>query len=480
MMFWTFLVAFLLLLARLFGGPLISDYAPGHESSVERLLTSALIISIAFVIDRLIRHFYWESHLKQRRNRETPKLIQDIITVFLVAIGITFALWWQEGLSLGGIAAGSIAIAAGIGVALQPDIQDIVSGISTNMEGSYSIGDWVTVSSDQLPGPVYGCISGSSWHSTYLTLEDGTRASVPNHLFTANTFINHSLPVGPKRLEVDVGFDARLPADRVMDMLLGEAYKVVRHPGLSRTPDPEVIVTNLTSDAMIYRVRFWFFPNQCSPTVAKSHMLCALQDVALQNELPMPVTQIEMTPPPDIRDLLEPREIQEALTNTGLFRNALSTEEREALGADCHPIELPKGSVLMRQGDAAVSMFIVLEGAISVAINSPSGEQQEVAVSAAGDVVGEMSLMTGAPRTATVIALTRLRALEITRETIDGMLKKNPELFERFSRVLAQRQLEIDALANRRVDKRAVERDILSRMRAFFSRMAGGSDEKEE
>src|SRR6185312_8210704 len=197
-------------------------------------------------------------------------------------------------------------------------------------------------------------------------------------------------------------------------------------------------------------------------------------------ELPLPVTQIEMTPPPDIRDLLEPREIQEALTNTGLFRNALSTEEREALGADCHPIELPKGSVLMRQGDAAVSMFIVLEGAISVAINSPSGEQQEVAVSAAGDVVGEMSLMTGAPRTATVIALTRLRALEITRETIDGMLKKNPELFERFSRVLAQRQLEIDALANRRVDKRAVERDILSRMRAFFSRMAGGSDEKEE
>jgi small-conductance mechanosensitive channel/CRP-like cAMP-binding protein len=477
MMVWTFFVAFLLLLARLFAGPLIRDYAAGHESNVERLLTTALIISFAFVIDRLVRRFYWEGHLKQRRNRETPKLIQDIVTVFLVAIGITFALWWQEGLSLAGIAAGSIAIAAGIGVALQPDIQDIVSGIATNMEGSYSIGDWVTVSSDQLPAPIYGCICGSSWHSTYLTLEDGTRASVPNHLFTANTFINHSLPVGPKRLEVEVGFDSRLPADRVIDMLLGEAYKAVRHPGLSRTPDPEVVVTALTSDAMVYRVRFWFFPNQCSPTIAKSIVLLALQDVALQNELPMPVTQIEMAPPPDIRDLLEPREIQEALTNTGLFRKALSDEERETLGANCRPIELAKGSVLMRQGDAAVSMFIVLEGAISIAIDTPGGDQQEVAVSAAGDVVGEMSLMTGAPRTATVTALTRLRALEITRDTIDDMLKKNPELFERFSRVLAQRQLEIDALANRRVDKRAVERDILSRMRAFFSRMTGGTNE---
>jgi CRP-like cAMP-binding protein len=224
---------------------------------------------------------------------------------------------------------------------------------------------------------------------------------------------------------------------------------------------------------VLYSVRFWFFPNQASPATAKSLMLRALQDVLLQNELPMPVTQIEMAPPPDIRDLLEPREIQEALINTSLFRNALSDEERQALGADCRPIELQRGNVLMRQGDAAVSMFIVLEGAISIAINTPTGDQQEVAVSAAGDVVGEMSLMTGAPRTATVTALTRLRALEITRDTIDAMLKRNPELFERFSRVLAQRQLEIDALANRKVDKQAVELDILTRMRAFFARMTG-------
>jgi len=115
-------------------------------------------------------------------------------------------------------------------------------------------------------------------------------------------------------------------------------------------------------------------------------------------------------------------------------------------------------------------MYIVLEGAISVAINTSSGQQQEVAVSATGDIVGEMSLMTGAPRTATVTALTRVRALEITRETIEGMLKKNPELFERFSKVLAQRQLEIDTLANRKPDKQEVESDILSRMRSFFSR----------
>src|SRR6202012_3090861 len=101
------------------------------------------------------------------------------------------------------------------------------------------------------------------------------------------------------------------------------------------------------------------------------------------------------------------------------------------------------------------------------------GEPQEVAISATGDVVGEMSLMTGAPRTATATALTRLRVLEITKEDIAEMLKASPELFERFSRVLAQRQLELDTLANRKVDKGAVENDILKRMRTFFSRTFG-------
>jgi CRP-like cAMP-binding protein len=473
----AFFVAAVLLFARLFGDPLITHYAPGQEGNVDRLITSALIVAIALVIDRLIRRFYWEGHLKKRRNRETPKLVQDVVTVFLVAIALTFALWLQEGLSLAGIAAGSIAIAAGIGVALQPDIQDIVSGIAVNMEGSYSIGDWVTIFTDQAPDPIYGCVSGSSWHSTFLTLEDGTRASVPNHLFTANVVLNHSHPIGAKRINVEIAVDNRLPAGRVIDLFLGEAFKAVRHVGMARTPEPEVLLSKFTDDAAIYEVRFWFYPNQMSPQTAKSLVLRALQDVLLQNELPTPVTQVELTQPPDVADRFGQDEIHEVISEASLFRKALSAEERNVLASHCRPIELQKGSILMRQGDAAVSMFIVMEGAISIAIKTASGDQQEVAVSAAGDVVGEMSLMTGAPRTATVTALTRVRVLEITRETIDDMLKKNPELFERFGRVLAQRQLEIDALANRRVDKGAVERDILTRMRSFFTRMAGGKEE---
>ena len=472
-MIWAFLITLILLVARLFGGPLFVQYTPGHENNLTRVITAALIISFAILIDRIIRRLYWEGHLKQRRGRETPKLIQDIVTVVIVAIAIAVALWWQEGLTLTGIAATSIAIAAGIGVALQPDIQDIVSGLFINFEGSYSIGDWVTIDADDLKAPVYGCISNQSWRASFLVLEDGTRASIPNSYFTSKVAINHSHPVGAKRLSVEIAVDNRLPAGRVTDMFLGEAFKAVCHKGLARKPEPEVLLSKFTGDAAVYEVRFWYYPNQMTPSPAKSVMLRALQDVFLQNELPSPVTQVELTKAPDVEDKLGAQEIHDALAEASLFRNALNPEQRTKLAGLSRAIEFPRGSVLMRQGDAANAMYIILEGAIGISISTKDGEQQEVAISATGDVVGEMSVMTGAARTATATALTRTRVLEITKEDIADMLKDSPELFERFSRVLAQRQLELDALNNRKIDKGAVENDILKRMKSFFSKAFG-------
>ena len=472
-MIWAFLITLILLVARLFGGPLFTHYAPGHEDNLAHVVTAALIISAFLLIDRIIRRFYWEGHLKQRRGRETPKLIQDIVTIVLVVVGIAVALWWQEGLTVTGIAATSIAIAAGIGVALQPDIQDIVSGLAINFEGSYSIGDWVTVNAPELKEPAYGIISNQSWRGTFIELEDGTRASIPNHYFTSNVVVNHSRPMGAKRLVVEIGVDNRLPAGRVIDMFLGEAFKAVRHAGLARKPEPEVLLEKFSSDAAIYHVHFWFYPHQISPEHAKSVMLRALQDVILQNELPTPVTQVELTKAPDVIDKLGAQEIHDALAEASLFRNALNPEQLAKLEGLSRAIEYPRGTVLMRQGDQASAMYVILEGAISISIGPAGGEQQEVAISATGDVVGEMSLMTGAPRTATAAALTRTRVLEITKEDIAEMLQASPELFERFSRVLAQRQLELDAMANRKVDKGAVENDILKRMRTFFSRTFG-------
>ena len=139
--------------------------------------------------------------------------------------------------------------------------------------------------------------------------------------------------------------------------------------------------------------------------------------------------------------------------------------------------EWPSGTELMKQDDPPSSAFLILEGAASVTLRGPQGGvSQEAAILATGNIVGEMSLMTGASRSATVTALTRVRVLEIPKDAIEAILKKSPELAERFSRVLVERQRQNQDLVQRAQRRAAAETDLLARMKTFFSRAFGASE----
>jgi CRP-like cAMP-binding protein len=90
-------------------------------------------------------------------------------------------------------------------------------------------------------------------------------------------------------------------------------------------------------------------------------------------------------------------------------------------------------------------------------------------------MVGEMSLMTGAPRTAWVTSLSAMRVLEVTKESIESLLAAEPSLLERFSHVLADRQSSLSEIASAANRKLALQSDIVTQMRQFFSRIASGN-----
>ena len=477
MMLWPIIVFVLLIIARFVVEPLVRGQEPtAYIGPTEHVLAVAIIVALSLVIDVFLRKYYWHGYLKRRRSRETPALIQDIVTITLVLFGLSIGLWWQAGLDLTGVAAASGAVAFVLGIALQPVIQDLFGGLSINFEGSYTLGDWISVYSEDLgEEPLYGKVSGMTWRATFLTLENGTRLMIPNSMATSKPVINHSRPPMPKRLSVDLSVDNRLPADRVVDMLLGEALKATLQPGLARTPEPTVLLKDLDKDALFFEVRFYHYPDQITPGSARSIVLRALHDVIQQNEVPFAVTQIEVASPPDMEYVLGEEEVFDALANVDIFKDALEKDQIRELAKRCAPQELPAGSVLMRQGDGASSMFVIMEGAAAITIPDPQGGAHEVAISATGDVAGEMSLLTGAPRSATVTALTRLRVVEITKEALEELLKKAPELLERFSTILAQRQHELDEHASRAANQKKTEMDLLARMKAAFSGLFGGS-----
>ncbi|MEI9886958.1 MAG: mechanosensitive ion channel family protein [Rhizomicrobium sp.] len=472
MIFWSFFALLILTAARLWGLEVLADrFSPAFLIEAGHWLVIAAVISGTLLIDGLIRHFYWLRYLQRRLNRETPGLIQDLLTIALVLFGLSIGLYWQENFSFTAFFTASGALAIVLGIALQTAIQDLFSGLSINLDGSYSLGDWLTIYTDQMPEPVYGRVTHMTWRSTFLALDDGRRLMVPNHIVTANPVMNHSRPADAKRLAVEVAIDSRMAADRIVDMLLGEAFKAARKPGLARTPEPTVIMTRLTSDAMLYEVRFYFYPDQIEPAAAKSIVLEAVQDVILQNRMPQPVTQVELTPAPDLALALGEAEIRGALRHASLFANVLDDAQSRELAGLCRPVDFPRGANLMVQGDTAASMFIILEGAARVSVLGQNNDPREVAVLATGDVVGEMSLMTGAPRNATVTALTRVRVLEITKGPIEALLNRSPELLQRFGHVLAKREQERAAIAQKTIQVATVEKDLMARMKMFFSKV---------
>jgi len=461
-------LVFLAFLRFTWANTIIAEVPAPYGMRIVSALGVLIVIAFAVLIDRLIRVFYWNGYLRRKRKTETPALIEDILTIALVVLGASIGLFFEAGVSFTGLLTASGATAIVLGIALQAVINDVFSGLSLNFDGSYAIGDWLTVYSGEFKDPVYGQVQGITWRSTFLILADGQRVIIPNHVMTSNPVMNHSRPAGPKRLYVEMPIDSRFPSERAMSILLAEAYRAVREPPLSKVMDPDVLIDRFDAVASYLRVRFYSDPDVVNPTVARSLMAVALHRAAMRHSVPSPVQQLEFMPPTEGFEF-GAKEARNALVHVQILGGVLDGQQLDTLVSGCKVRTFPEHTTFIRQGEAGTSMFVILEGAARVSVHVIDGQSREVAVLTAGDIVGEMSLMTGAPRTATVTSLTSLRVLEVTKASIEALLSGNPGLLERFSHVLAARQSGLSEIAATSQAKQSVERDILARMRDFFS-----------
>jgi CRP-like cAMP-binding protein len=114
-------------------------------------------------------------------------------------------------------------------------------------------------------------------------------------------------------------------------------------------------------------------------------------------------------------------------------------------------------------------MFVIMSGRVEVTARQADAPPVRLATLQAGDYFGEMTLMTGAPRSATVTAVAETRLLEIGKESFRQMLAAQPGLVDQLGAALQQRLSERDqAMAG--ADRTEPEsQDIFRRIREFFS-----------
>jgi|Deesub1362A_J573_1020465.scaffolds.fasta_scaffold01248_3 CRP-like cAMP-binding protein len=138
------------------------------------------------------------------------------------------------------------------------------------------------------------------------------------------------------------------------------------------------------------------------------------------------------------------RRVLEALSRVPLFQSMDEALLRR-VGANCRLVVYKKGSTIVQEGERDRSMYIILDGKVQVSIRIPSGSEVPLAVLSANDFFGEISFLTGDPRSATVKAMEETLVAKLTREAMEEILASHPSLREMLEEFRLRRLEEIRA-----------------------------------
>jgi CRP-like cAMP-binding protein len=153
----------------------------------------------------------------------------------------------------------------------------------------------------------------------------------------------------------------------------------------------------------------------------------------------------------------------------------LSEAETQQLASRMHKVSFAPGEVILRQGDRGDSAYIVQNGRVRILLSQDSGLSEQVACLAPGDFFGEMSLLTGEPRTATAVALDPVDCYRLEKPELDAIFAGRPELAADIAALLTSRHQGLAAVREKLSEEAAKQNeqrnrsDLLGRIRRYFA-----------
>lgn len=403
--------------------------------------------------------------------RAKPRLLADLIGVGLFAAAAIIVTQYVLGWPATGLIATSSVMLAVLGFALRNIFSDVFAGIALGLEHPFGIGDWIETKDGRV-----GRVVGISWRATRLVTREGTVVTVPNGLVAGNQLTNYgSAAAGRYRAELRFVLDSDIPVERAKRILLAAALEAGRDIAQL---DPDVLLADTADGAAVYAVRFHVVDYGTEPAcrdAVGSAVLRGLAAIGIELNRPSHDVRLRRAAAPPER----PR--REALMRSIDMFHPFTETERTYLATHMREVRFRPGECVMRHGEGGSSLFVLGEGALDVRIPREDGDDMTVARLTNGAVFGEMSLVTGAPRSATVVAVTDVVAFELGRKDLDPVLRRRPALMEGIANIVAERQAR-NAEQARAPDlpppaPPPTREVLLAKLRAFFD---FGSEEEED
>jgi small-conductance mechanosensitive channel/CRP-like cAMP-binding protein len=379
---------------------------------------------------------------------KAPDILHDLLVGSTYAVALVW-LMHRSGVNLASIVATSAVATAVIGLSLQSTLGSVIGGLALQIDDSLNEGDWI-----ELENKVQGQVKQIRWRHTVLETRDWDTLIVPN-----NQLLNQTLKLLGKRegqalqrrMWVHFNVDYRsTPREviRVVDQALSAPI-----PGVAKEPAPNTVCLDLVQEhnqsSARYATRYWLTDiarDDPTSSAVRERIHAALRRA--QIPLAIPAATLFVSQEDVARVERKQRQVvahvRDGLVRIELFKS-LSEEELDRLAKSVKVAPFAAGEVVTRQDAKANWLYVLTNGQVEIRVNLPDGSTNRVHSLSAPDFFGEMALITGGRREASVIALSDCECLRVDRSAFGALLERRPEIAREVAEVLAQRRVALDA-----------------------------------
>ncbi len=422
----------------------------------------------AILLKMALEPFVWKP-MEARSQRPVPNVLRRFVAYiiyFLALYGIVVFVLEQN---ITKLIATSGAIAALIGFVIKSNISNFFSGIIVNQGNAVRMGDWV-----KIDGYEEGRVTDITWRSTKIQNRDGNILSIPNSTVSEAVIYNYNFPQQQTQLSITVHMDPAHSPDRIKKVLYDS---VISAEGVLSYPEPEVHFLGFSDWAADYVAEFYVFDydqkarwyeavwERIWTNLSLAGISPALRDVELRQDGEKPPYPVRLKR--EKRKSTEPLEVLNELD----IAEALSDEIKGYLSEHMQSRHFKPEEVIVKQGETGDSLFIIAEGVVRVQFQiAADADPVEIVRMGAGSFFGEMALLTGEPRTATIIAVTSTHLFEIGKADIAPLLEKEPEVYAFLEQVLQERRAELNQSMQMAIQTppQNEDEDLIDRIRQYF------------
>ncbi len=467
----TALLLFLLALVGLLVEATLISYGFTRANSAYKWTRWAWRILLALAFVNISGAFIFELFLNSLRLRP-PRFLRDVLMAFAYIV-VTITVLSKD-VDLTGIIATSAVLTAVIGLSFQDTLGNMMAGMALQLEHAVGVGDWIKIDGQE------GLVREVRWRHTAIETRNWDTVVIPNSAMMKSQVTVLGRRAGQPRQHrqwVYFNVDFRYTPADVID-IVETALRAEPIANIAAEPQPNCVVMDFKESYCSYAVRYWLTDlavDDPTNSVVRTRIYFALQRANIP--LSIPAHSLFVTERDEShRERKVAAEIgkrSQTLKQVELFRT-LTDEEREALAKRLRVAPFGRGEALTRQGAKAHWLYVLTRGDAEVRVSADGNLSERIATLHAGDFFGEMGMMTGEPRSATVLALTDVECYRVDKDAFHDILRSRPEIADDISHILAHRRVELDAAREGLNEEARLARmkqhqgDLLRRIKGFF------------